>query len=124
MGNCLFDSLNFYLKEKDSYKLRKLLVKYIRAHPELFKKDILANKYKSVDDYCDIMKADGRDGDGIVLQACVLLYFVKIVVYFNTAKNPLILEPIKEPEKLIYLKYTPGHYSVQQAPVKLVELEE
>lgn len=117
MGNCLFESLNFYLKEKDNYKLRKLLVEYIRNHSELFKKDILANKYKSVEDYCNKMKVNGRDGDGVVLQACVLVYAVKIVVYFNKAKNPLILEPIKEAEQTVYLKYTPGHYSVKLSRV-------
>ena len=112
MGNCLFDSLNFYLKEKDSFKLRRLLVEYIRAYSKLFEKDIMANKYKSVNDYCDKMEINERDGDGVILQACVLLYSVKILVFFDKSKNPLVLEPIKEPEKLIYLKYIPGHYSV------------
>ena len=113
MPNCLFESLNFYLGEKNNYELRKKIVKYIKKHPGIFEKDIIHNKHKSVEKYCDKMKRDGRDGDGIVLQACVLLYKAQIVIHFKTAKNPLTLDSNTiQPEKIIHLQYIPGHYSV------------
>lgn len=112
MGNCLFESLNFFLKEKNNLILREKLVQYIKSNGELFEKDIIHNRHKSVENYCEQMKKNGRDGDGIVLQACVLLYQIKVIVYFRNASNPLVIEPIKEAEAIVQLKYTPGHYSV------------
>lgn len=116
MGNCLFESLNHYLEEKNNYDLRLKIVAYIAENPDLFKEDIINNGFKSVEDYCEIMGRNGRDGDGVALQACVLLYNVRVIVHFDKNKN-LVLYPGKDKKddtslKECHIKYIPGHYMI------------
>ena len=74
MGNCLFESLNHYLKEANNYDLRLKIVAYIVENPEVFEEDIVNSGFKDAEDYCQTMAKNGRDGDGVMLQACVLLH--------------------------------------------------
>ena len=129
MGNCLFDSLNYYLKENNSYALRCKIVQFIQNHPKLFEPDILHSGFPNVEQYCQIMKVNGRDGDGIALQACVLLYNIKVILHFNGIKNKVLtlfenlsgktngdeltteMSNIRE----IHICYHPGHFSVYRS---------
>jgi len=113
MGNCLFDSLNVFIRLPSSHALRLALCNYIRAHPDIFDEAVRANGYNSVEDYVRKMGVNGVDGDHVCIGAASLLFNTKVHVHMPNGRV-FTEEPkeINEKTQTAHIKWFPGHYSV------------
>ena len=110
MGNCLFDSLNRYIKESSSHALRLVLCQYILDHKDVFESFLKFEGYSTVDHYVKRMSRNGVDGDHAILAAAALKYNMKINVEMPNGK--IFSEGQDDAEKVADIKWVPGHYAV------------
>jgi len=127
MGNCLFDSLNFYLKLASSHELRQTLCRFVLDNRHLFEESAVFNGFSSVDAYVEHMRRDGIDGDHMMLSAAALHFHVRIVVempgggMFTESPAPTTNVPgngggdERSAVRTLRLCWVPGHYSVTTA---------
>jgi len=122
MGNCLFDSLNVFIRAKSAHQLRSTLCEYVREHPDIFKESILANGFRSVDEYLEKMSQNGRDGDHVMVCAAALAYNLDIHVqmpkgrvFTESPASQTAEHASKLSRKAAHLRWVPGHYSVPRA---------
>lgn len=122
MGNCLFDSLNVFIRAKSAHQLRSTLCNYVREHPDMFTESILANGYSSVDEYLEKMSQNGRDGDHTMVCAAALAYNLDIHVqmpkgrvFTESPAAQTVDSDSRSVRKTAHLRWVPGHYSVPRA---------
>lgn len=79
-GNCLFHSLaSFFQSRRITHDvLRRMIVHFVYQNAHMFEADILAEGYKSVDEYCQYMSQRNQWGDGIALQAFAMIFKVNV----------------------------------------------
>ena len=93
MGNCLFDSLNAFIKLQSSHELRLALCRYVVRNPDTFAVDLQANGFPTVQHYAKHMVRNGIDGDHVMLAAACLLYDMCTLEYifmmcFSRSSSP------------------------------------